>query len=539
MAILEPLPRAAIRAVNLPAKPSPNLNRPESTSENLIIRWYAAWRSRGLQLRGQLWLLALLPLLGILLLTLWLGAWQMQRDIARQADAVGAELSRQIAATVADPLAANDTLSLNILLAQWGQNPLIAHTSVSTVDNRIIAESGHRVARSNLAPGQGRFIAAVHIQDVLAGQLQLSLAPDAFAAPARTFLRSMLYGLTLIALLALVAAWRMSTQMRRTLQGLGDWYGDSSVVPPGSARKDELGQLARRLAERRIVDMPPPILDERIETDEQNDHDQVALATPLDDEILGDAIETIPAEAFEIDDTEEQPAASRSPSGQEETAEPATDELPTDEIPVPEATTPALADMAERPRNAVLAIRLGNQDGLRRIPRPRLLAVLERYRTQLEQAGALYKGELQTLDDGTSVLIFAAEAGAAHDGLTQAFICGELMRVMGHDMQVEIADTGVSLHLQLAIAYAPGAESFDQEALQAQIECAQMLDQLQHSRNLLLLDATLANDALTGERAVVRRLASHPGVYCVERLVEPYQTVLERQLNRLYSQQRG
>lgn len=543
MAILERLPGAVFRAANSPAKPSHNLNRPEPNSENLIIRWYAASRSRGLRLRGQLLLLALLPLLGALLMTLWLGHWQMQRDIARQADAVGLELSRQVAASVADPLAANDTLSLNILLAQWGQNPLIAHTSVSTVDNRIIAESGQRLSRTNLAPGQGRFIAAVHIQDVLAGQLQLSLAPEPFTAPARTFLRSLEIGLAVLALLALAFAWGMAGRMRRVLLGLGEWYGESEYPPHGVARKDELGQLARRLADRRIVDMPPPILDERVETTEETD--QIALVTPLADETLGDTLDDIPAEAFESDDPQTEPddeaLQGESESESDEPGLPVAEEhtsAPTHEADEGLAP-PAPASNVDAPRNPVLAIRLGNQDGLRRLPRARLVTVLERYRGQLEQAGSLYAARLQTLDDGTSLLIFNAEAGSDHDGLTQAFICGELMRVLGHDLQIEIADTGISLHLQLAICYAAGVEHLDQAGMLEQSACATMFEQLEFSRNLLLLDASLANADLTAERAVVRRLASHPGVYCVERLVNPYQTVLERQLNRLYTQQRG
>ncbi|WP_304639648.1 hypothetical protein [Pseudomonas sp.] len=514
------------------------MNRPESHSENLIIRWYAAWRSRGMQLRGQLLLLALLPLLGVFLLTLWLGHWQMQREIARQADAVGLELSRQVAASVADPLAANDTLSLNILLAQWGQNPLIAHTSVSTVDNRVIAESGQRLSRANLAPGQGRFIAAVHIQDVLAGQLQLSLAPEPFTVPARAFLRTLEIGLGILALLSLAFAWGMAARMRRVLLGLAEWYGDSPITTPGLGRKDELGQLARRLAERRIVDMPPPILEERVDAVEEAD--QVALATPLADEILGDSLEEMPAEVFDLDDRapepdDEQPLAeATNPSPTEEDVPSAADS------PSETTMTPVSTPDAAAPRNAVLAIRLGNQEGLRRLPRARLVAVLERYRTQLEQAESLYTAKLDTLDDGTSLLIFAAESGAEdHDGLTQAFICGELMRVLGHDLQVEIADTGISLHLQLAICYAPGVEQLEHSAMLQVPDCAAMFEQLEFSRNLLLLDASLANRQLTAERAVVRRLASHPGAYCVERLVDPYQTVLERQLKRLHTQQRG
>ncbi len=504
---------------------SPILNpSSSSSSENLFLRWYASWRDKGLKLRGLLILLAVTPLVALLAALLWFGQLQMSRDIAAQADAVGMELSRQIAASAADPLAANDNLSLNILLAQWNQNPLIAHTSVSTVDNRVVAEAGQRPSRDSLAPGQGRFVASIHLQDVLAGQLQLSLAAQPFTAPAQALLRHLLWSLLIFSIIALIVAWRMAAAMDRTMRELGNWYGDSDIPAPGLKRGDELGDLARRLSSRRIIDLPTPLLEEIIEDSEPEP--EPSENPTLESELLdADAVEAsadpedadlnVPA-AAEIEQDADEPE----PEIQDSVSEPAV------------MTQPEIS-------SAVLAVRLGNQEALRRLPRPRLLKLLGSYREHIQQACEIYQGELHTLDDGTSLMIFAAEDDQDQEELTRALTCGELLRVLGHDLQIEIADTGVSLHLQLAACRTddvgdPQSETFGQDA-----ECGKMLENIQYSRNLLLLDATLAASEPTRERAVVRKLASQPGVYCVERLLEPYQTVLERQLNSLYTQRRS
>jgi hypothetical protein len=44
--------------------------------------------------------------------------------------------------------------------------------------------------------------------------------------------------------------------------------------------------------------------------------------------------------------------------------------------------------------SAVLAVQLGSQEQLRRLPRARLEELLERYRDCLDQAASLYQGEV-------------------------------------------------------------------------------------------------------------------------------------------------
>ena len=117
--------------------------------------------------------------------------------------------------------------------------------------------------------------------------------------------------------------------------------------------------------------------------------------------------------------------------------------------------------------------------------------------------------------------------------------CGELLRVLGHDLQIEIADTGTALHLQLALGHAAGLVGLDEKALGEHPACQQVLEQLQHSRNLLLVDAELAASTPLRQCASTRRLASQPGTFCIERLLEPYQSLLERQLSSLYNQRQA
>ncbi|WP_150303075.1 hypothetical protein [Pseudomonas saliphila] len=521
-------------------------------------------------------LLVLTPLFGVLLALIWFGQYQLQRDTAAQADAVGAELARQVAASVADPLAAGDHLSLNILLAQWNQNPLIAHTSLNTPDNRIVAEAGSKVSDEQLAPGQGRFVTAVHVQDVLAGQLRLSLAAEPFSAPGQALLRHLLWSLLGLALLATLLAWRMAGGMRKVLDDLADWRGDIDPPPAGVDRADELGALARRLTERRIIDMPAPVEPEEQEepgeleeledeygfglreptitaSDEIDELDSPLDAASLDpvpdpDTVFGTspyasldedfAAEATTAQHEEPIADDDKPLAEGSDELLADTD--SAEATPAESVDEPETPIePVVTPPAPAVPSAVLAVRLGNQDALRRLARPRLLSLLRRYQEYVSQAAEIYQGTLHTLHDGTSVIAFVNKDGNNDaEELSTVLSCGELLRVLGHDLQIEIADTGIALHLQLAACRTENIDQLDESQYAEQPDCKQMLERLQFSRNLLLLDAPLATSEPLTQRAVVRRLASQSGVYCVERLKDPHQTLLERQLNALYTQRR-
>ncbi|WP_157718095.1 hypothetical protein [Halopseudomonas xinjiangensis] len=512
------------------------MNRSSPASDNLFLRSYASLKGKSVRLTGTLVLLAVLPLVAVLALSLGLGYVKLKQDIASQTDAVGQELARQVAASVAEPMAANDNLSLNIILAQWDQNPLIEHAAVYTLDNRVVAEAGQRTAQDRLAPGEGRFTSAIHYQDAVTGQLHLGLAAEPFSGPARDLLRLLLLSIFGVALIAGLVAWRLALRLRRVLVALGNWQGDSGQEVPGSQRKDEIGDLARRLGERRIVDMPVPETPEPVES--PIDELDSATISPV----------PMPAEPADLETTEPEQPPTHAVVADDEEGEDSKPSEVDDEIAPEQADTvhTVVAERAESeepqsrsPVNSLLAVRLGNLEGLRRLPRPRLMTLLERYRLQVRQASEIYDADLTVLDDGTSVLAFQPDEAADSEELTRALSCGELLRVLGHELQVGISDTGINLYLQLAMGQSEQTPT-DSEAGNAEADAdghsARMLELLQFSRNLLLLDASLAGQTPTRDRAVIRKLASQPGTYCVERLNEPYQTLLERNLNQLYSQ---
>lgn len=549
------------------------MNPTPPPSENLFLRSYAAWRQHSVKLTGKLLMLATLPLA---LLMLWMGVLaftELQQSTARQANAVGEALVKQIAASVAEPLAANDQLSLNILLAQWRQNPLVAHTRVFTLEKRMIAEAGDRVSGLRTAPGEGQFSAAVYLQDTLAGQVQLSLAAEPFMAPVNNLMRQLAWAALLLGLVAGFFAWRMAGNMRKALQQLGEWQAESPA--PGQDRRDELGDLARQMGTRYQdpdADIAAPEADpEDSASLDLADIDSIeaVLAGPIEDEqaattttrhspaalpettlpdslgahlVIAEDQDTPEAvgnsellEAAKVTQNEDFSTPADAVTATQKAVDAAQREASDDD-------DEAEADLPTSPpaplETTVLAIRLGNQEALRRLPRPRLMALLGRYREQLDRACKLYNGHIQTLHDGTSLVVFNAKE-CRQDELTHALCCGELLRVLGHDLQVEIADTGITLHLHLALCHSPCLRNVAEEDLAAQPACQTLIEQVQYSRNLLLLDSSLANCDAMRQRAVVRRLASQPGIYCIERLQDPYQAMLEQQLNHFYQQRQS
>jgi hypothetical protein len=193
--------------------------------------------------------------------------------------------------------------------------------------------------------------------------------------------------------------------------------------------------------------------------------------------------------------------------------------------------TPPLAQPA-RP-SAVLAIQLGAQEQLRRLPRTRLLELLENYRDCLDKAAKLYQGELHTLSDGSSLMLFH-EQTIGEDYLTHAICCGELMRALGHALQIDVADSGITLQLQLGLTLGEKLNGLSQGDLLLSETAQSALSLSLHSRNLLLVERSIADDTLVSQRARIRAIASPQGACCVERLLEPYPSLLERQLARMH-----
>ncbi len=160
------------------------------------------------------------------------------------------------------------------------------------------------------------------------------------------------------------------------------------------------------------------------------------------------------------------------------------------------------------------------------------MELLESYRGCLDKAATLYKAELHTLNDGSSLMLFHHDA-SGDDYLTHAICCGELLRALGHALQIEVADSGITLHLQLGLTLGEGLQGLSQGDLLLSETAQDALALSQHSRNLLLVERRVAEDATLRQRARIRAIASPEGASCVERLLDPYPALLERQMARL------
>lgn len=495
------------------------MTRPATVKpDNFFLLIYRALRQRRVPVALRIVSHSLLLVAAALVIYAGIMSMQFRHAMQQQADAVGQSLVTQTANSAAELLVANDNLSLNVLLSNLARNPLVAHAAVYSPDNRVLAESGTRPSQGLLTATEGIYSTPIRFQDVTAGQVRLALDMDQFQQPMMISLQNMgLLGLILLGL-TLILSLRLGRQLSIPLLELRVWLRDPDDPTPGAGRLDELGDLARQLQSRLVPPKPP-----KAEVAEDDD--------PFADEQGGLSVKPPPARKAPA----AKPAARKSPAADADNeldADAFADLVPdsfTEPPPTPAPVVPTEPDIVT---SAVLAIQLGAQDQLSRLPRSRLEQLLERYRDCLQQATELYDGELHTLKDGGSLILFH-ERSDDDDYLTRALCCGEIMRALGHALQVEVVGSGATLQLQLGLT---------QGERLAGLELAQLLENTtvrnaqalsRHSRNLLLVEQSIAEDELLRKRARIRTIASPAGASCVERLLEPYSATLERHLVRL------
>lgn len=461
---------------------------------------------------------------------------QFKQAMHEQADALGQALTTQTATSATELLVSNDILSLNVLLGNLVKNPLVAHAAIYSVDNRILAEAGQRPKNGLLGEAEGLYEIKITFQDVIAGHLRISLDMAQFQQPMTISLQSMGILSGILLALALALSLRLGRYISTPLLQLRVWLRDIDEHTPATERQDEIGDLARQLHASFAPEPPEPQPVPEPEYDEHAGTDPY-LETEEDDEpgfTANDPHEPGFNEAPKPRPPAQAPrriVAEEDEDDEEGEEDPFAD-LRDHSTPAPVAKRAPIAP-SQPQHSAVLAVQLGAQDQLRRLPRARLTDLLQRYRDCLDQAASLYQSELHTLNDGSTLMLFHSQ-DSGEDYLTNAICCGELLRALGHALQIEVADSGITLQLQLGLTLSDGLFGLSQIDLLLTETAQDALALSQHSRNLLLVERKISDDVLIRQRARIRPIASPEGACCVERLMEPYPSMLERQLARMH-----
>lgn len=460
-------------------------------------------------LAARITLITSAALLIIMLALGWIVHSQASQALQQQADAIGETLIQQTARAAVTALATEDTLGLNILLRELTNNTYVSYAAVYDINSNQIAQAGSEPRN----PGDTLLYShELTFQRVLAGTLHIRLDLKKLQQPLHKGLQSIFLLAALLLLLVAAITYRLARTISKPLRSLSFWLEHPLAPAPYVERKDEIGLLARQINQL-IAKQPEP--------------NQLDVAASPPTSLTPEAITiTQPVATLKTDQlTAEQNTPA--PSGNESTH--------LDITPLPQGSITAKAvtqnsDEEQVDEASVLAVQLNLSHNSHFLAEPQLQKFHSRYWQALQRAASIYQAQLKQLEDGRTLLIFSSRK---HFHIRNAICCGELLRAFAHSLQIDIADSSVSVSMQLGLAQ--GITSNEQDDTDAALQeiTNKALNLCSHSRNLLLVCQSLANDRRAQACARIRNIVRPQGVSCVEALLAPHLAKLDQQLQCL------
>ncbi len=422
--------------------------------------------------------LCLLVIALVIAIMIGMAARQFTASIQQQADALGEALVTHTAQALSAPLALSDSLAMTAVLHELANNPYVAHAALYSVDNRTLAEAGRRPKTGKINSLYTRSIVFEH---VIAGQLHVHVDVNRLQKPLYTSLQGLMLLGILLLLASVMLLSRIARSITRPLDDLQHWLARPVGAAPHQQRGDEIGLLARTLDQH--FSLPQGMQPDETE--------------PVE-EVFGEA------DLQQSDDAEAAVVA-----------EPAAAARPEEE------TQPEHC--------AVLAVELNLGQGVCLLDEARHEQLLDHYGLALEEVANIYQGRLLELADGQNLILFHDDEA---DHLDHALCAAELLRAFSHALQMEMADSGITLGIQLGVAHGEVVIDLSEEGLLQHAAVAEALELARHSRNLVLLGQSVAGHPQTS-CASIRSIIRPAGASCIERMLPPRSEQLDMQLQSL------
>lgn len=449
----------------------------------------------------------------------WLINEQLKLSMQQQADAVGQSLLMQTAERASELLAVDDKLGLSILLGSLAKNPLVLDVGVYDAQGTALYRAG--LKQFTHLNKDDLYVEKLSLPNHEKLELHLRLNYQQFQLPWTLSVERAIIIAGVLLFIVLIIIFLFGRKIIIPLIQLKEWVRYPTMPVPATSRSDEIGDLALELqssliSAEDIEAYYAQFIPAEPDVESNNNKDDKTIPSKQEGEPLD--IEFDPS--F-FDDIAKYTSANAAETGNS----------PVDSQEAGGRTS--LPNTLPMIKTAVLCIRLGGQDKLKLLPKDRLISLLQRYRDCLDQTVRLYRGEIHTLSDGSSLILFHGRGSDGANYLAHSVCCGELMRGLSHELQIELADTNITLLLQIALAQGTQLLGLTQSEL-LENETVKIVQELAvYSRNLLLIDQSIASDVSITEIAKTRGLANPPETFCIERVVDPYSELLEKQLRNM------